>query len=181
MSTSLRPHLWVPESTTPPSAVCTVPNFDTARKKKIPHPPQGIIFKMKNFKVNFIFWYVFSTKYIEDRSEQILSWVDLSNPTTSYPTLYESRTKNNKFFSGKRKIFQLKLLKIWREYTPFLRMIFFSKNWIEWKYVQAVSFQFLQDPATYKIELLVEKIFFKSFKHKSFEIFLTLLILKTRF
>ena len=42
--TSLRPHLWVPESTTPPSAVCTVPNFDTAQKKKKYHTHRRELF-----------------------------------------------------------------------------------------------------------------------------------------
>ena len=34
---SPRCHLWSPESTTPPLAVCTVPKFDTARKEKNYH------------------------------------------------------------------------------------------------------------------------------------------------
>ena len=49
--TSLRPHLWLPESTTPPSAVCTVPKFDTAREEKNYHThlkgPSQLLFSQR--------------------------------------------------------------------------------------------------------------------------------------
>ena len=49
----LRPHLWAPDITTPPLALCTVLNSDTAHQQKLTTPDLSEIPTVLKNKINF--------------------------------------------------------------------------------------------------------------------------------